>query len=726
MKKNNMIHRLILVGISLSLIHPPSAQAQFVRTAPTVAAPDLFPIDRTPPVINDEKNEPPRSNSGGSSSNNNIGVRPANTTPPSAVNRPITSGTPPKMAVARVPEEYSCPVFENRPHQELITAIDSLVREVKVARECSDQNSAKAIDQNAKVIRESVSSLTGVLEVTDPSMVNLSQIDSQVGAAILATQQLSEILNSNAFINSSCGKQALSSGKALLAFNDLLNGLSPYALLAVAMNSALLPALPYVIGGVVTTSAISVMGKMIETNSLSMDVPEHRKAVLVNTCQYLKVAQKVRFMQLAQSGRIEKITEELERNMQLYNTSLSRNGRELSNLLTLKSSIEKNLIPIEDQIRKDRISILDLDAQVAENSDDMMMCLMGSELVQMAKQNIFPQTLINNLDQAATTSNQASKVQVAALKSLHTTSVKRIEALQIDAFEKETSLKSCANASKSWITGLKQALSLTINIVHAERELLEKKLSESVEYRNWKSQYTKIQMQEITIKRVEKAMLELAKDNSIIDRSELAQRLPQLKNGLFGVSGTFSIGNPPVLQWLQHTLNEHSLSLGQFTRSMKALQAEAWSVTDTARSINLPPEQMRKWPAQKAKEDALAAQNLSALSSQRIRPGTREHEIICQKLETAWIDWSSAMDHIGATQFFCDMIDGALDIKMNQTIVRFCRGTIAADGKILKKSEVDLARNYLVQKGHRQEATHVAQQMKQLSCPMPGISVLEN
>lgn len=722
-----MRKKLLLVGLSLSLASSPLAvQAQFVRTAPTVAAPDLFPIDRTPVIINDESQvTPPRTTPAPNPGGNSGGNRPTNTTPP-GVNRPITSGPTPKMNIARVPEEYACPIFENRPHQELITAIDSLVREVKVARECSDENSAKSIDQNAKVIRDSVSALSGVLNITDPTMVNLGQIDSQVGAAIIATQQLSDILNSNSFINSSCGKQALSSGKALLAFNDLINGLSPYALLAVAMNSALLPALPYVIGGVVTTSAITVMGKMIETNSLSMDVPEHRKAVLVNTCQYLKVAQKVRFMQLAQSGRIEKITEELERNMQLYNTTLSRSGRELSNLLNLRSSVERTLLPIEDQIRKDRISILDLDAQTAENNDDMIMCLMGSELVQMAGQGNFPQSLMDNMDRAAATSDRVSKVQVAALRSLHTTSMKRIESLQAEAFEKDAALKTCAAASRSWITGLKQGLSLTINIVNSEKELLEKKLSESPEYRNWKVQFTRIQMQEITIKRVEKAMEELAKDNSIIDRSELAQRLPLLKNGLFGLSGRFTIGNPPVLQWLNHTMEEQARSLGQFTRSMKALQAAAWSVTDTAKSINLPPDQIRKWPAQKMKEDSYASQNLSSLNTTKIRPGTREHELICQKLETAWIDWASAMDHLGATQFFCDMIDAALDIKVNQTIIKVCRGTIAADGKILRKSDIDLTRAYLVDKGHRQDANNVSQRMKQLSCPLPGVSVLEN
>jgi hypothetical protein len=173
-------------------------------------------------------------------------------------------------------------------------------------------------------------------------------------------------------------------------------------------------------------------------------------------------------------------------------------------------------------------------------------------------------------------------------------------------------------------------------------------------------------------------------------------------------------------------MEEHARSLGQFTRSLKALQAAAWSVTDTAKSINLPPDQLRKWPAKKMKEDSLASQNLSSLNTSKIRPGTREHELICQKLETAWIDWSSAMDHLGATQFFCDMIDGVLDIKMNQTIVTLCRGAIAADGRVLRKSDIELSRAYLVDKGHRQDASNIAQRMKQLSCPLPGVSVLEN
>ncbi|MFP5519315.1 MAG: hypothetical protein ACLGGX_05390 [Bdellovibrionia bacterium] len=687
------------------------AQVSFAQSRAAVGAPELFPIDNSPSFggSNDSRNSRSNNNSGNNSSYQ-----------PPRVNAP-TAG---KMNTANVPDEYSCPLFENKPHQELIMAIDALTREVRVAQECSNQPVSQAIDQHTKVIRDSVTSLNGSLAITDASAVNVQQIEATVAAAISATQNLGEILSSNTFINSNCGRQTMSSGKALLAFNDILNGLSPYALLAVSMNAALTPALPYVIGGVVASSAISVMGKMIDQGTLDMTRPEHRKAVLENTCQFIKVAKKVRFMQLAQSGRIEKITEELEKNMQMYNARFAKPSKELSNLLSLKDSVEKSLAPYEAQLLTDKDALRELDAQNLADQDEMMTCMIGAELYKLAQEKKFPQTVFVNLEKASATSERASKIQVATLKALNTNSQSKISTLANQAITDESAVKSCASVSRSWIGGIRQAVQLTQNVVASEKDLLEKKLNESAEYRTWKTQYTKLRMEELTIRRVEKAMEELAKDNSIINRSELDQRMRILKAGLFGRNVSFAFGRPPVLAWLEHTKSAHDMAVSQFINGFKILRNAAWTLTDSAKAFKEDPKKFARASVKKQMEDNNLADKLATLTIENLPVGTREHELACQYLESTWIDWSAAVDHLGATQFFCDLIDGTIDPKIDRDISMYCRGTRQIDGTVYKKSVIDAAKDTLVQKGFQQQANIVAKQMKTLRCPLPGASVM--
>ncbi len=73
---------------------------------------------------------------------------------------------------------------------------------------------------------------------------------------------------------------------------------------------------------------------MIDQNTLDMENPDHRKAVLLNTCQFTESGEKVRFMQLAQSGKIETITAELGKNIDLYKASFANPSSELTSLLS--------------------------------------------------------------------------------------------------------------------------------------------------------------------------------------------------------------------------------------------------------------------------------------------------------------------------------------------------------------------------------------------------------
>lgn len=717
---------LITAGMVLPLLTPLASSANPTMPAKMVTLPEIFPVDPKPKTNGTENSTDSSSaNNGGANSGGNLGK-------PRASAAPTSSSA--KMRPARLSEEFSCPLFDNRPHAELIAAIDTLTTEVRVSQECTDNPSVSSLVQNTESLKAAVNSLKGMVATDDINSVDINEVDAKVTSAIQATQTLGSIINNNSFLNSMCGRQTMKSGKALLAFNDILNGLSPYALMAVSMNAALAPALPYVVGGIVLTSGISAMGKMIDKNTLDMSVPDHRTAVLVNTCQFVKVAKRVRYMQLAQSGRIDRITAELEKNVQLYNAQFAKPSAELNQLLALKNSVETTLAANEIQAAKDTSDLRELLNQVGSNSDDMMMCMLGNEMIQMADSaNEFPQSIYTNLEQTAKNTN-GNRLQVASLKSLNATSMRKIQISISEVDNNRNAITQCAETVRSWIAGHKQAVSLTNAMIKNQKSSMEAQLAQNAEYRVWSSQFRRLQIEKQTVTRVQKAMTELAKDTSIIDRSELDQRMSLLKAGLFGRRSTMSFGKAPVQAWLDHTKSMHDRSISAFLNGSEILQNTASNIafqkeldawTEQVKGSRLPYidrgmiEQMRRKANEKAK-------TLEPLDLNNLPLGSRANELICGQLETAWLDWSAAMDHLGATQFFCDMIDPVLDVKVDKDIVTYCRGHETVNTKFEAKSAVSQAQDLLVRKGYKDQASYISKKMKELNCPMPPVSVMND
>lgn len=645
-------------------------------------------------------------------------------------NRPLNSSAGGKVtmnpAIQKNPE-FQCPLFENRPHAELIAAIDSINKEVQAAPECTGVPSAKTLEENGKTIKDSIAAIQTIMQSQDPNSVNPAQVEQTMTAALGAIANIGSIVNNNAFLNSKCGRQTMSTGKVLLALNDVINGFSPYALFAVSMNAALAPALPFVIGGVVASAGISAVAKMIDQNTLDMTNPDHRKAVLLNTCQFTKIATKVRFMQLAQSGKIETVTKELQKNVDLYNASFANPSRELSALLSYRDSKTRSNLAIETQYAADRNDLVSVESQMGQNNDDLMVCTLATELSRWAQDGkTFPTSAFNNFEAAASQSDRAAKLQAASLKALNLTSVKRIAEASVEAYENDSSLRTCAKAGRSWIAGVRQAVTMTYELISKSRMELEAELSRSTEYTQWKSQFNRLQLEKVTISRVEKAMEELARDNSIIDRSELAQRMVILKSGLFGSRSAWGFGVPPVMAWINHTKKMHDQAISAMTMDMKSLRTGAYSLTEMGRgnAVKVTATGVIYIDPNVEYQSQLAAQSLATLNKSQLPVGSRENEIACQQLESAWLDWSASIDHLGAIQFFCDMIDPVLDPKMDSDIVKACRGDMQFNGASMSKSLVSSAKATLVKKGYQADASLVSEKLKELECPMPAATVM--
>lgn len=750
MKLKNVTRTALVMAMTASFIVPQVPSSAFaatnsVKKTAGASAADLFPEDTdglfpTVPTIpstgtdnsgnkggsNNSNNSSKdngnggfvRSGGGNGGGNNNGGASTA-TTKPQSTSKGAT------MATAKVAEAYACPLFDNRPHAELIQSIDSLMTQVKASQECSDNPSVGSIEANTKSLKDSINAMKGMLDA-DPTSVNAMGIEQNVTAAAGAINNIGEVLNNSSFLNSACGRQTMSTGRVLLSLNDIINGFAPFALFASVMNPAIAPVM---IGATIASTTVKVVANMFDQGSLDMTNPNHRLAVLQNTCQFTKVAKKVRFMQLAQSGKIEKVTQEMEKSIDLYKASINKPSKELTALLKYRQTVTNSLKGIEDQLSGDSKDMTAVITQMRANNDDLMVCTLSRELVNWAQDGkTFPASAFTNLQAAANTQNERStKLQAATFQALHASSMKRVvEFANQAATGDENALKACAQTGRSWITGMGQAVTLTNKVVTTAKTDLENELRQNTEYRQFTNYFNQIAIEKTTVERVTKAMEELAKDTSIIDRSELAQRMTALKSGLFGTRKVWNISSPPVLQWIDHTKLMHDRAVSAFLIGFKGLQNGAFSLTRTAqgkaviKSINggyITDTQMQV-------NDMRDAQALKTLNLANLPAGSLNNERACQQLEGAWLDWSASVDHLGAIQFFCDMIDPVLDVKMDNAVVLACRGNTQLSGKGYIESTVNEAKKVLAKKGYRDYANLISAKLKELQCPVPAISVM--
>lgn len=721
-----LVNKLMTLTVGLSFLVPQIPSPLYAQNASTVSTADLLkeiPADLFPVDTITKKDDKDKEKDKDTKDSGTKEVKKADVATP-------VSGGARAMGIAKVPEAYACPTFENPSYAELLSAIDSLTKELKSASECTNNASATAADTNAKSIRDSVSVLQKAMVTQDPTAINVADIEKNVTTSIQAIQNLTSILSSNSFLNSSCGRQTMSTPRAFMALNDIVSGIGPYALLAISMKAALAPALGIVVGSIIATSTISAVASMYDAG-VDMKLPENRKATIQNTCQYVKVAKKIRFMQLAQSGKIDKITEELERNIKSYSLQFSQPAPELYPLLKIRDSSNKVLGALAKDYEKNRQEFLNIDQQMSQNPDDLMMCTLSRELANWANDTkAFPTSVVVGLEQSANAIQSNNKLQVEAMKRMHSASIKRVIEFADKMATDENAVKACASAGRSWMMGLRQSLNLNSQLITNEYKRIDTELSKNESYQTWKAQYERIRIEKVTASRVQIAMTELAKDQSIIDRSEFAQRIATLKAGLFGTDSWKFGGKPPVLKWLEHMKSMHDVSISAFAKGWDSLYSGGWSISRSEQQNKL--QQGGKLETTTILENTnrmnKEIQGLEALKNLNLTTlplRSRTHVLACQQLESTWLDWSAAIDHLGATQYFCAMIDEVLDVKMDPAIVRFCRGKPQLNGDLDALSTPQEAQKTLEQTGFSKKALIVSKKLKELQCPMPDMSVLQ-
>ncbi|MEK2689765.1 hypothetical protein [Bdellovibrio sp. GT3] len=633
-------------------------------------------------------------------------------------------GSKNSMRAVKVPAEFSCNLFENTSTAALNQALTDMTNEIRSKGQCTTDGSADRLQKDTEAIRKNVGTLQKMMNSKAVAEVDYQQLSNAMTDTMTATTSIGDMLSNNSFLNSSCGRDSMGSGKALLAFNQLIDGLAPMALFAVTVNPALAPALPFVIGGAVATKGITALTQMYEKDQIDMTKKDNRLAVFQNTCQYIKIVKKVRFLQLTADRNFTEFNTSLQNEFPLYKASLSNKipmSEYSSNLQTKYDKVKKQYVLDMTNFRNFEISF----GRESVDDDEMAICSFGQTAIRQIKQSqeklkksqeenpnltksVFPDSVFQNLKAALSLDTTRQIQPVNADARINTVEYYKNE-IEKSNVRNASDIRICAQNTRSWFNNIKKTLAEIDQIIS---EGPRDSSGGSVVVN--KSEQEKANEEGATYRRVKRALEEIAKDDSVINRSNFSQDVADLKAGLFGGRNN---DNPPVLSWIDHTMSVYDISIENFKKGIKNLQLMSMVVTDSGSKIRKHISQVTEkdmaFDAIRYRDDRKTANALSNLIPSNKHIDADRREAICSQLRTTYFYAIDARDHLSTVQIMCDMISGVIDTSMNGKIIRVCKGDLMIRGTmpILDKTQKDL-------ESFEAQALLVQDRLKKLRCPV--------
>jgi hypothetical protein len=239
----------------------------------------------------------------------------------------------------------------------------------------------------------------------------------------------------------------------------------------------------------------------------------------------------------------------------------------------------------------------------------------------------------------------------------------------------------CGQSTSRFVGTLDRILQTIEEELMAQEQLFEKKMSENPIYKNWYARTSTLEKDRETLKRVVKTMERASQDSTVMSKSELHQRMENLRHHLFGSSGTLNEWLPwrskaPLEAWLEHSSGEHARFVGLFNNSLESLMKEVSEMrVENRKNKKVVKETYSLLPTTRINElffDEMAHINFAYINAKNFPLGNAKQEAMCQRLEDSWLSWAAALDHLQAIKHLCANIASFIDSKTGSGVVSVC------------------------------------------------------
>ncbi|MDG0817960.1 hypothetical protein [Bdellovibrio svalbardensis] len=622
--------------------------------------------------------------------------------------------------------EFRCNLFENTETADILSAVNSLNQAVG-SPSCGGNSgiNVQGVQDNNKKISDAVKALQGFLENPDSVQPeNAATIVNNVDVAIRAANSLATTFASTDLMNKNCRDQ-MSGGQVALALNDIVNGLTPYALMAATMTGGT-AAIPFIVGGSVITGALSSMNKIVTENSTKINDAQVRRAVVENTCQFIRLDQKYKFLIKNRDEQVSKISKEISASQRTFSARINSLSKPLNNLVSRKNALSNTSLEIDNDL-SNAVAQLSMDkAFVTSTSDDIKICQIGIQLASMTQEpGSYVNTMLASVDKAMIAYGSTSIAEARALKFSGMIAVNSLNQFANTQFTINSDFSGCAKATKSFVETVEQSAGLAKRIVKLAQDKLDKELKASPDYNQFQSHLVALNQKQLQAERVTGSLDNLKKYATSFTQSEIDAEMDRLRAGLFGqrVMGI----NSPVMAWFNYTQGLHRSSVTKFKEGLISVRNKAYATTKSGQdpmNTSLGVMLVNRKQIDKDWDDAY---QLRLYNPTTLKRGTVEYTNSCRELQDVWNRWTAAVDHLSALESFCSMIEPYIydNRQEDRVLVQMCRGgqTVQAafGGTYVNESTLQQMKNTLVKEHTSEWALLLKSKVDALACPQPSL-----
>ena len=621
-----------------------------------------------------------------------------------------------------VKEEFRCNLFTNSDYADIMSAANLLNQAVGSATCGNSGVTAQQVVTSNKTITDAVKDLQQYLDKPETvQQENIPQIVSKVDGAIRAANSLATTFANSDLMNKDCRKQ-MNGGQIALAINDMINGLTPFALMAATMTGGT-AAIPFIVGGTAITGALSSMGKIVNENSTKIADASTRRAVVENTCQFIRLDQKYRFLMQSRDQQILKISAEMNSTRNLMSAKIPGVSAATNSLMARSAALSQASLNLENTL-SEATSALDLDRQfVKGTTDDIKICSLGMQLAEMADDNgSYLATMLNSVNGAMAVYGSTNVPQARALKMSGDMAINSLKAMATAKFNFNSDFTGCSRATKSLLETVAQSATLSRQLIKVTQASLDKELASSPEYAQIQARSNLLKQKTRQAARITNSLDNLRKYATSFNQSEIDAEMDRLRGGLFK-SRSFGVSSP-VMAWFDYTSGLQRSAVAKFKEGFNSIKNRAYRYTSTGKNSILTNSIIAQAPsgAELIYKDYEIAGRLETLTLKNLPRGSREYNDACREMNDVWNRWVTVVDHMAAVESFCQMIDNYIydNRSEDSAVVQMCRGRQKSAGVGNNQSNLGKMKSSLIQEKTNAMATLVKKRIGEFGCPTSG------
>lgn len=662
-------------------------------------------------------------------------------------NGAISSGS------AGITIDYTCPLLDRSGTNDLMASLDALARALPMKSACNNNETnfnelyqkQKEMFKSVEEIKSFITNSNTLWAAGKSNEMYVDQIkgfNDHISNLMSNISYISDSLENNGLLDTTCNSKMISKGKALNALSDLILQISPYALYAanaaVSIGADMTLIGPVFSGFTGLSSLVNTMSKLNKSNSIDMSQAENRLLVMKATCEYMRIEGKLRYLRLAKIGTKDSQNEGLNKLKlliknkdtalkQLKKSLLStKSDSRLEQILEERRHFYNDTKLIREKLKSDWNEYVKYDEFRKADNSESNLCNIGTFIVEDKGTNKFPYTITTTIESLEKLSNfeKGNIPYRMSKKGFFDSLVKlddkvTVKVKDVPVWPNAPVGLSCGSLAQDVLNKIAKILQVIESQVLASEKSFEEELKKSQDYAEWYQQNESLIKERDSLNGIVNVITKTSEQISDISLSELNMRLELLRNTLFGTRENFSLlrnslqrhilnnfgvhvnlkNQSPLGSWFESTANEHAKFVNHFNVAVNTMLAETKAeVQNNDVYIGAPPN---------SRTDYFQYFNLKIFPED-----SRAHSAICNKLRDAASNWKIAEDHLNKMKNVCDTLKDYIDTKTGAGVIEFCGiDTINRDGNndtFIKNIEKELKNSGLTLNARKVNEKYVA------------------